>query len=108
MTPLEVEIMNFERGDGFCKTRCPKSKSDIGDCFCAHLKWDKLNSTEDSNLKYDLYKNINQLKLELDNSPNTRTHGSKNKRLDKYSKSSEAYKSMTDTIALERLLNDNK
>lgn len=111
MTPSEVEIMNFERSDGFCKNRCPKSKSEIGNCFCLNIQYEKLNAGISAALRYSsakYKKTIGLEDLKLMYSPSYAAFGGKRKGLDRYSKKSEAYQSMMTTIRLERLLNDNK
>lgn len=100
----DTDIIMFENGDGFCKTRCPKSKSDIGDCFCAHLKWMKLNSGISSAISYIVPKkqikiDLSDIKLEFE--PSHVERKSKHPVTHRYSRKSQAYKSMRDGFKKE-------
>ena len=103
----DIDIMKFEKGNGFCKTRCPKSKSDIGDCFCAHLKWVKLNSGIGSALLYTVPKQVSRkyglklsyapsyvkMKGKCAENPHPVAHG--------YNECSEAYRSRIEMLIQE-------
>lgn len=103
----DIDIIRFEKGDGFCNNRCSKSKSDIGNCFCAHMKWMKLNSGASSTLLYTAPKQASRkyglklsyapsyvkMKSKCATNPHPVAHG--------YSQNSEAYYSRIEILKEE-------
>jgi hypothetical protein len=104
----DADIVEFETSDGFCKNRCSKDKSDIGNCFCSHVKWMRIESGIDSYLDFKTTEHINELKQEYDEIDSRGKFGNKNrnKRPDHYSKESEAFKSLGQTKKIVEILRD--
>ena len=84
---------------------------DIGACFCNEVKWRKKNDGMQAiprfkQAKYVRKIGIDDIKLEFE--PSHRGFIKRKKVLDRYSKESEAYRGMMETIRIDKLRNSGK